>query len=240
MQTTLVLPTPGPVPALIAPLPTARSKIAPMKPIVIKDPAPVAGPAPIILFGRDANGRPHGASLIGETSAVERAADLMDLFCFPADTEALRNLAAMLPTGRLFPASGKAFVPFVKAVLYAQLLAATGTPDTSSPVKAAGKAAEAGGGAGGKPSGAAGGSGAGDPPATRIGAKAPSDHSQIGLGSLVLADDEEEGYYAARVVLTKADDQFVLQWADYPDLPQFSRWRRALALLHPEAAAELA
>ena len=239
MQTTLVLPTPGPMPARIAPLPTSRSKIAPTKLITTTDLALVAGPAPIILFGRDANGRPHGASFIGDTAAVERAADLMDLYCFPADTEALRNLAAMLPTGRLFPASGKAFVPFVKAVLYDQLLAAAGTHDISSPVKAAGKAAEAGGGAGGQPSGASGGSGAGDPPATRIGAKAPTDHSQIGLGSLVLADDEEEGYYAAKVVLTKADDHFVLQWADYPDLPQFSRSRRALALLHPEAAAEL-
>ena len=235
METALVPPAPGLMPAVIMP-----PKPTSPKPVAIKDPAPVAGAAPIILFGRDANGRSHGASLIGDTAAVERAADLMDLYCFPADTEALRNLAAMLPTGRLFPASGKAFVPFVKGTLYDQLLATTGTREAPTPVKAAGKAAEVGGGAGGQPNGASGGSGAGDPPATRVGAKAPSDHSQIRLGSLVLADDEEEGYYAARVVLTKANDHFVLQWADYPDLPQFSRSRRELALLHPEAAAELA
>ena len=236
METALVPHAPGLVPAVI--LPPKRTS---PKAVVNKEPASVAGPAPIILFGRDANGRSHGASLIGETAAVERAADLMDLYCFPADTEALRNLAAMLPTGRLFLASGKAFVPFVKADALRQA-ACDGRHhrDAPPPVNAAGKAAEAGGGAGGQPSGASGGSGAGDPPATRVGAKAPSDHSQIGLGSLVLADDEEEGYYAARVVLTKADDHFVLQWADYPDLPQFSRSRRELALLHPEAAAGLA
>ena len=236
METALVSQATGLVPAVIV----SPKPISPM-PVAVKDPASAAGPAPIILFGRDANGRSHGASLIGDTAAVERAADLMDLYCFPADTEALRNLAAMLPTGRLFPASGKAFVPFIKAVLYDRLLAATGTREAPTAVKAAGRAAEAGGGAGGQPhSGVPGGSGAGDPPATRIGAKASSDHSQIGLGSLVLADDEEEGYYAAKVVLTKADDHFVLQWIGYPDLPQFSRRRVALALLHPEAAADLA
>ncbi|TXN06631.1 hypothetical protein FV222_04995 [Methylobacterium sp. WL103] len=239
MQTALMLPTPGPVLASIAPLPSVRTKIAPTKPVTGKEPASSTDPATLMLFGLDKRGKAHGARFIGSKAAVEQAADLMDFFLVTADTDALRGLAAKLTLGKLF-GSGKALVPFCSGAIYDQLLAATGTPDTSSPVKAAGKAAEAGGGAGRNPSGAAGGSGAGDPPATRIGAKAPSDHSQIGLGSLVLADDEEGGYYAAQVVLTKADDHFVLQWADYPDLPQFSRSRRALALLHPEAAAELA
>ncbi len=79
----------------------------------------------------------------------------------------------------------------------------------------------------------AGGSGAGDPPAKWAVIEAPADHSQIGIGSRVLAEDEAEGgYYPAEVVATKADDHFVLRWADYPDLPEFSQARRALALLH--------
>jgi hypothetical protein len=53
-------------------------------------------------------------------------------------------------------------------------------------------------------------------------------------------EEEDEGYYAAKVILTKADDHFVLSWIDYPDLPEFTRARKALALLHPEAAAGLA
>lgn len=236
MQTALVSAAQGSVPAVIVP-----PKLSLPKPVAVKDPTSIAGAAPIILFGRDTNGRPHGASFIGGDKAVERAADLMDLYCFPADTEALLNLAAKLPAGRLFPASGKAFVPFTSAALYGQLLAATGTRETPTPAKAAGKPAEGGGSNGAGNGQGAGGSGAGDPPATRVGAKAPSDHSQIGIGSLVLAqgdEDEAEGYYPAKVILTKANDQFVLTWEDYPDLPEFTRARRALALLHPETAAE--
>ena len=232
MQTALVLPAAGPVPAVIVtPKPTSP------KPAAIKEPASVVGPASIIVFGRDANGRPRGASLTSDPGAAERAADLMDFYCFTADTATLRELAAKLPAGRLFPASGKAFVPFVKTTLYDRLLAATGTREAATPVKAAGKAAEARGGAGGEQGGGPNGSGAGDPPATRVGAKAPADHSQMGIGSIVLArgdDEDDEGYYAAKIVLTKSPDSFVLEWSNY-DLPQFVRPRRSLALLHPEA-----
>lgn len=83
---------------------------------------------------------------------------------------------------------------------------------------------------GGQGSGStAGGAGAGSG-----GAKPPFDWDDIGLGSLVLAQaDDEDAYYAAKVVATKADDHFVLTWADYPGYPEFSRARRALGLLHP-------
>ncbi|GJE62111.1 hypothetical protein MPOCJGCO_4241 [Methylobacterium trifolii] len=240
MQTAIVLPAPGAVPAPIAPPPIARSKVTAPKAVADKEPAASTSPNPIILFGLDQRGRAHAACFVGgDTLALERAADAMDLFFVVAETDALRDLAAKLAVGRLFPASGKAFVPFTSAPLYDRLLAAAGITDAPRPLKAAGKFAEAGGGAGAKPGGASGGSGAGDPPATRAGAKAPADHSQIGIGSLVLAqgdDEEDEGYYAAKVIATKADDAFVLTWAEYPDLPEFGRSRRALALLHPEAA----
>lgn len=66
------------------------------------------------------------------------------------------------------------------------------------------------------------------------GAKPPFDWDGIGLGSLVLAQaDDEDAYYAAKVVATKADDHFVLTWADYHGYPEFSRPRLALGLLHP-------
>ncbi|GJD30578.1 hypothetical protein PMNALOAF_1825 [Methylobacterium adhaesivum] len=232
MQTELVLPTVTTLPTLLAPpmpLP-AEHKVA-------REPV-----APLLLLGLDQSGKPHGARFgdADDAAAVERAADLMDFFHVSADTEALRILAVTLPMGRLF-GSGRAFTPFIKRTLYDGLLAAAGIDDRPRPAKAAGKPAEAGGGAEGKPSGGPGGAGAGDPPATRVGAKAPADHSQIGLGSLVLAqgdDEDDEGYYPAKVILTKANDHFVLTWADYPDLPEFSRPRRALALLHPETAAE--
>lgn len=100
------------------------------------------------------------------------------------------------------------------------------------PVTAASKSTEAASStSGGQGSGgAAGGAGAGSGGS----AKPPFDWDDIGLGSLVLAQaDDEDAYYAAKVVATKADDHFVLTWADYPGYPEFSRPRRALGLLHP-------
>lgn len=97
-------------------------------------------------------------------------------------------------------------------------------------IQAASKAAEAASStlAGQGGGGTAGGAGAGG------GAKPPFDWDDIALGSLVLAQgDDEDAYYAAKVVATKADDHFVLTWADYPGYPEFSRPRRALGLLHP-------
>ncbi|MGT2481235.1 hypothetical protein ACU4GR_25895 [Methylobacterium oryzae CBMB20] len=146
----------------------------------------------------------------------------------------LRDLAAKLQAGRLF-GSGRAFVPFVKAALFDRLLAVAGIPAAPRPAKAAAKPAEAGGIRGGGHGRGACGSGAGEPPATRAGAKAPPGWSQIGIGSRVLAEDEAEGgYYSAKVIATKVDNHFQFEGAGYPDLPEFSRARRALALLHPE------
>lgn len=215
--------------AHVAPTPTSVPK--PIVPPAASPPDAASAPgtaASFILFGRDQRGRPHAASLAGyETAVVERV----------ADTDALRSLAAKLPVGRIFPKSGKMLAPFCSGATFDQLLAAAGIADAPRPVKAAGKLAEAGGSGVGGHSRGAGGSGAGDPPATRLGAtKAPADHSEICIGCIVLADDEE-GYYAAKVILTRADDQFVLQWVNYPDLPEFTRSRQALAILHPDAVA---
>lgn len=227
-QTVLAVPTPVSMPALITP-PTP--------------PEPDGGTkqVPLILFGRDERGRPHGACFVGhEKAAVEHAADLTDLFFVAAETDALRDLGSKLPRGRLFPASGRAFVPFCSATLYELLLAAIGTIDVARPIKAASRAAEAGTSAGSGHGSGPGGAGAGGPAGKGSGAMSPSDWSDIKVGSLVLAKgDDEEGFYAATVVATRADDNVVLIWLGF-DLPEFTRPRRALGLLHPEAAAGLA
>ncbi len=104
-------------------------------------------------------------------------------------------------------------------------LASRTTPVSTTAVSKAAQAASSTSGSQGS-GGTAGGAGGG--------AKPPFDWDDIGLGSLVLAQgDDEDAYYAAKVVATKADDHFVLTWADYPDYPEFSRARRALGLLHP-------
>lgn len=189
-----------------------------------------APPSAIILFGRDEQGRPHASRFDGNNvNEVEAAARLMGLHLGTADTDALHELATHLPAGRLF-ASGRGFVPFVKADLYNQLLAATGTPDTSMPIRATGKPAEAppqaGAGSGGK-------GGADDPGGAP---KAPGDWAAIGIGSTVLAcQGPMEGWWEAVVLYTKANDSFVLRWRDFPDDNEITRARKDLALMPPDS-----
>lgn len=238
MQNALLLPVPGPVPAAIAPPPAPRSEDTPPEPFTDAEPAAHAAPVPILLFGLDQRGRPHAACFSEqEMAAVERAADLMDLFCVAAETDALRDLGPKLPVGRLFRASGKAFIPYTSSALYDRLLAAAGITEAPRPVKAAGKPAEAEGGAGGKAGGASGGAGAGSPGGNGGDAKPKADWSALKPGFLVLAEDEDTGgFYPARIVATKADAHVQLVWEGFPDLPEFARPCRALALFHPEAA----
>ncbi len=82
----------------------------------------VAPPAPdtiaLVLFGRDAGGKPHAASFLSaDVEGATAAAEAMSMKSSAITTDAARELAPKLPVGKLFP-SGKAFAPFVKATLY--------------------------------------------------------------------------------------------------------------------------
>ncbi|CAO4194103.1 hypothetical protein [Methylorubrum extorquens] len=203
----------------------------PIPPALLEVPASAANlPSAVILFGRDERGRPHASRFVGDKAAeAENAARLMDLHLANADTEGLRDLAARLPAGRLFP-SGRGFVPFVQADLYARLLAATGAPDTPTPVRAAGKPADA------PPPASAGSGGKGSPDALGGAPKAPGDWTAIGIGSTVLAcQGPMEGWWEAVVLYTKANDTFVLRWRDFPDDGEVTRARKDLALMPPDS-----
>lgn len=209
--------------------PTLAAAIQPMPPAQVTLPASAAETPPaVVLFGRDERGRPHASRFLGEEAAeAEDAARLMGLRLASANTEVLRDLAAHLPAGRLFP-SGRGFVPFVKADLYDRLLAATGAPDTPALARAASKPANAS-----PPAGAStGGQGGSDSPGGA--AKAPGDWASIGIGSVVLAcQGPMEGWWEAVVTYTKADDHFVLRWRDFPDDGEITRARKDLGLLPP-------
>jgi hypothetical protein len=87
------------------------------------DAAPV-----LIVMGLDDTRKPH-ASTFDEESAelATKAAGLMGMRVVPLVTAELQALAAKLPRGRVF-ASGRAFVPFVRAGLYQSITAAGGLP----------------------------------------------------------------------------------------------------------------
>ena len=75
-------------------------------------------------------------------------------------------------------------------------------------------------------------SGPSKPPAGN--ACVPGSWDAIKPGSLVLATEgHAEGWFESLVVATRADDRFLLRWRDWPELPEFTRRRDELALLHP-------
>ena len=78
----------------------------------------------LVVFGRDTTGKPHASAFTeSEADLATKAAELMGLRLQPVQTDAERALAAKLPRGRVF-ATGRAFVPFIKAALFTELQAA--------------------------------------------------------------------------------------------------------------------
>ena len=62
----------------------------------------------------------------------------------------------------------------------------------------------------------------------------PKNWDDVDVGSLVLV--KEDGPWRSwweGVPIAKADDQFLLQWRGYPEIPNVKRSRLALALLYP-------
>ena len=126
-------------------------------------------------------------------------------------TDELRALAGQLARGRVF-ASGRAFVPFVKAGVFDQLAAQAA--NAPRPMQLIATEAE------------------GDD------AKCARSWSEVAVGSLVLASDgPAEGWREALVVEAHAEDVFTLKWRDFPDDPPLLRRRQHIGLLHPGEAA---
>ena len=106
---------------------TSRAKLgpAPVPARVAEIPLTPQRPA-LVLFGRDAGGRPRAAWFErADTDGATAAAAVMRLRALPLADEAGRGLAAQLARGRVLP-SGRALVPFAKRDLYARLVALAG------------------------------------------------------------------------------------------------------------------
>src|SRR4051812_13570458 len=190
----------------------------------------------LIVFGRDNGGKPHASRFdANEAELAEKAAGLMGMQVLRPETGEQRALAAKLPRGRVF-ASGRAFVPFVKAAVYGPLAAfgrpaegeGAGEPESGCTASAGAPEGHSESGEPGDPVNPNGGNGR--PPA-------PATWAEIEVGSLVLAaEGPGEPWYEA-VVVKAAGDVLTLKWRDYPDHPQFVRRRHKLALLHPTGKA---
>lgn len=193
----------------------------------------------LILFGRDEKGKPHASRFAAsDVEAVQKAAGLMGMRVLPAMNPPEIALAARLPSGRLFPKSGRAFCPFVSAPTFVSIEAAAkaaGVPEavkvdaTDKPGKGPGEPASGEGAAG------AGEAAAEPAPAASDAPKLPRDWPDIAPGQLVLATTGgvAEGWFETEVVEIRADDLLILRWRDWAGEPVIVRRREHVALMHP-------
>jgi hypothetical protein len=173
------------------------------------------------IVGLDEAKRPHGAWFVKqEIERATSAAELMSMQLIEVgkDTK-VAAVAAKLPRGKLF-GSGKAFVPFLAASTFEELLAFQPLAKSPPMLKLVASVEED--------------RRANDPelpPVRDEKEELPKSWSAIKVGSTVLASEtREDGWWEAIVTEVKATDLFVLKWADWPDLPPFARHRERLAL----------
>ena len=175
---------------------------------------------PVVLFGVNQHGKPIAARFLeSQAKLAAKAAEQLSLRVLPVATPAVAELAATLPVGRIH-ASGKGFVPNVRADLYAKLVAAAGTPAQSTQPTAQEPGGTQSNGGGSKTK---------KPVTDRL----PKDWDAIAPGHLVVAQESpEDGWYDA-IVVEQHGDMFALRWRDFPRERRFTRHRRNLALLFP-------
>jgi hypothetical protein len=191
----------------------------------------------LVVFGRDATGKPHASSFTeSEADLAEKAAKLMGLRLLPVQTDLERALAAKVPRGRVF-ASGRAFVPFIKAALFTELQAAALNSGVEPLKLLTGHAS----------------TGAGEPtPAAPAGAlklakgtrtapvKQPCGWADIQVGTIVLAaaPPRRTEWFECLVIAVEGEDLFILRYCDWPKEPPFKRRRVELGLMHPAYTPE--
>lgn len=203
---------------------------------------PEVATVPVIVFGRDDKGKPHASRFeAADAPLAEKAAGLMGMRVLRVASDEHASLASTLTAGRIF-ASGRGFVPFVKAEVFARLSA---TPDAFTPPPPADMPARAAGRAKGGRSASTGSDPADEAVTATDGAGTPpADWAGLTVGSLALAAEEgkPEIWYVATVVADRGEDLFELRWLEDGDgtLPLIVRRREHLGLFPPALAGEVA
>jgi hypothetical protein len=191
----------------------------------------------LVVFGRDKGGKAHASSFTAaEADLATKAAELMGLRLLPVQTDTERALAAKVPRGRVF-ASGRAFVPFIKASLFTELQAAALNSGVKPLKLLTGPAS----------------SGAGEPtlmaPAAAVKplkgsgtapVKQPCGWADIQVGSIVLgaAPPRRTEWFECLVIAVDDPDLFTLRYCDWPKEPPFKRRRVEIGLMHPAYTPE--
>ena len=172
-------------------------------------------PSPLVLFGIDSRGKPKAARFRKEHASLAlKAATQLQLNVLASNDPKVAEIAARLPVGRVH-ATGRMFVPFIRHDLYDKLVAAAanGNGHPTSPPNGS--------------SGASGSTPGGSAP------HLPQNWQAIGIGDLVVANENrEDGWYEA-IVVEANGDMLTLRWRDYPRVRRIVRHRLQLGLLYP-------
>ena len=155
-------------------------------------------PSPLVLFGIDNRGKPKGARFGKEhASLAMKAATQLQLKVLASNDPKVAEIAARLPVGRVH-ATGRTFVPFIRRDLYDKLVAAAanGNAHPTSPPNGS--------------SGASGSTPGGSAP------HLPQNWQEIGIGDLVVANQESLGRLVRGHRRRANGDMFTLRWRDYP------------------------
>jgi hypothetical protein len=170
----------------------------------------------LVLFGLDSRGKPKAARFQKEHATLAmKAADQLQLNVLASSDPKVAEIAARLPVGRVH-ATGRTFVPFIRRDLYDELAAAAANGDAHSTNPSNGS------------SSASASSPPGGPPP-----RLPQTWQEIGIGDLVVANENrEDGWYEA-IVIEANGDMLTLRWRDYPRVRRIVRHRLQLGLLYP-------
>ncbi|MBN9051030.1 MAG: hypothetical protein J0H78_16365 [Rhizobiales bacterium] len=183
----------------------------------------------VIVYGPSEDGRPRAGRFNGrEAEAAIKAAAAMDMVALEAKEPAVREFALKLPAGRISK-TGRGFVPYLPKGLHEGLKSLTSPSDASAKIKYAAAAAAKG-----------------DVVKAAVkestkGLWLPTSWDKIGVGALVLAqdDDPKDGWWQAIVVDAKAD-VVTLRWHNGTSRRPFSRHKINLGLLQPSEKPTLA
>lgn len=185
----------------------------------------------IVVFGLNTEGRPHAARFaLAELDIATRAAQLMNYKLVKLNTPDQLNLAAGLPSGRIYQ-TGKAFAPLTKQGVYDAL--AQLTPEdlpkviTEPPTAPEAETTKA--------SSSTAGATAPSSQVTPAVASTSTLWDAINVGAKVLARDPgEDSWWEAEVVaVSEKGKMLTLRWKGYDDQPAFMAPRKEVALPFP-------
>lgn len=179
----------------------------------------------LFVFGVDETGQTRGARFLEAKPEIEAAAQDLQLRVVKNPTGAFAELAMRLPIGRMY-ASGKAFIPNVRADLHAKLVEAEKSAFQVTDALAAGIQPEALDNLTGIPD-----NGPRAPLPTYP--QLPDDWQSIEVGHLVLLNGGATVGHWEAVVIELQQNILTLRLRDYPEQGTFLRHRYSVALLNP-------